>query len=77
MPLHIIIEVLIDNASLLIFLSAYLQEVGKEVGFHFNSIKESELFIDERLNTNTTDGFGFVQHIIVERTFQLILGMGI
>ena len=77
MSLHIVVEVLIDDAPLLIFLSAHLQEVGKEIGFHFSSIKKPELLIDERLNTDTTNGFGFVQHIIVERTFHLILGMGV
>ena len=77
MSLLIIIEVLIDDVLLLIFLSAHLQEVSKKIGFHFNSIKNPELLIDERLNTNTANGFGFVQHIIIERTFHLILGVGI
>ena len=42
-----VVEVLIDKLPFLIFASAHLLEVGKEVGFLLGLIQETELFIDE------------------------------
>ena len=41
----------------LVFTSAHLFEVGEEVGFLLGLIQETELFIDERLHSDTTDSF--------------------
>ncbi|KGN67358.1 hypothetical protein JT26_08935 [Porphyromonas sp. COT-108 OH1349] len=68
---------LIDDAPLLIFLSAHFQEVCKEVGFHFGSIEKTKLFIDKRLYTDTSNSFRLVQHIHVKLSLHLILRMGV
>ena len=68
---------LIDERPFLIFASAHLLEVGKEVGFLFGLIQEAEFFIDERLHSDATDSLCFVQHIIVEFPFHFVFRVGI
>ena len=68
---------LIDKQPFLVFTSGTSFEVGEEVGFLLGLIQETELFIDERLRSDTTDSFCLVQHIIVELPFHFVFGVGI
>jgi hypothetical protein len=67
---------LIDELPFLVFVPAHLLEVGKEIGFLFGFIQETELFIDERLYSDAADSLCLVQHIVVELTFHFVFGMG-
>ena len=77
LPFDEVVEMLIDKQPFLVFTSAHLFEVGEEVGFLLGLIQETELFIDERLHSDTTDSFCLVQHIIVELPFHFVFGVGI
>ena len=72
-----VMEMLIDELPLLVFVPTHLFEVGKEVGLLLGLIQEAELFIDEGLYPDTADGLRLVQHVVVELSFHLVLGMSI
>ena len=77
LPFDKVVEMLIDERPFLVFASAHLFEVGKEIGFLLGLIQETELFIDERLHSDTTDSLCLVQHIVVELPFHFVFGVGI
>ena len=72
-----IVEMLVHKSPFLIFRAAHLSEIGKEVSFLFGLIQEAEFLVDERLDTDASDGFRFVQHLIVERPFHFVFGVGV
>ena len=65
------------NTTFLILLPCLCPEVGKEIYLLLVLVQESEFFIDKRLNTDTADCLCFVQHILVEHSLLLVLGLGI
>lgn len=54
-----------------------LSEVGEEIDLLFILVQEPEFFIDKRLDTDTTDSLCLVQHVLVEHSLLLVLGLGI
>ena len=72
LPFDEVVEMLIDKRPFLVFASAHILEVGKEVGFLLALIQETELFIDERLYSDATNSLCFVQHIIVKLPFHFV-----
>ena len=72
-----IVEMLVHESPFLIFRAAHLFEIGKKVGFLFGLVQETEFLIDKRLHTDASDSFCFVQHLIVERPFHFVFGMGV
>ena len=67
-----VVKVLVHESSLLIFLTAHLLEICKEVGFLLGLVQEAELLVDERLHTDTADGFRLVKHLIVARSISFL-----
>ena len=45
-PLHIVAEVHVGDAPLLLFLTALLEEVGEEVLAHLVAVEEAEVLVD-------------------------------
>ena len=72
-----VVKVLVHESPLFVFRAAHLLEIGKEVGFLLGLVQEAELLVDERLHTDTADGFRLVQHLIVECPFHFVFGVGI
>lgn len=70
-------EMGIEHFPSLVFGAHHFSKVDKKIGFHLVFIQEAKLFVDERLYLDAMDGFGLVQHIIVELPFHFILGVSI
>ena len=64
-----IIEVLIDNLPLLVFLETLLAEVFQEVDAELLFIEEAELLVEQLLKAATADSLRFFHHGGVELSF--------
>ena len=71
------LEVEIDAHPFVVFALRFLLEVGEEVHLLFCLIKESELFVDEALITDTADCFGLLFHFLIETALHLVGGFRI
>jgi len=72
-----IIEVLIDNLPLLVFLETLLAEVFQKVDAEFLFVEEAELLVEQLLEATAADSLCLFKHRGVELTLPLILGRGI
>ena len=71
------LEVIVNAIPFLIFFPCLCPEVGEEIYLLLVLVKEPEFFIDKRLDTDTADCLCFVQHVLIEHSLLLVLGLGI
>ena len=71
------LKVVVNTIPFLILLPCLCPEVGEEIYLLLVLVQKPEFFIDKRLDTNTTDCLCFVQHILIEHSLLLVLGLGI
>lgn len=71
------LEVVVNTIPFLILLPCLCSEVGKEIYLLLVFVQEPEFFIDKRLDTDTADCLCLVQHILIEHSLLLVLGLGI
>ena len=71
------LEVIVNAIPFLIFLPCLCPEVGEEIYLLLVLVQESEFFIDKRLDTDTADCLCLVQHVLIEHSLLLVLGLGI
>ena len=71
------LEVIVNAIPFLILFSCLCPEVGEEIDLLFILVQEPEFFIDKRLDTDTTDSLCLVQHVLIEQSLLLVLGLGI
>lgn len=72
-----IIEVLIDNLPLLVFLETLLAEVFQKVDAELLFIEEAELLVEQLLKAATADSLRFFHHGGVELSFTGISWMSV
>lgn len=72
-----IIEVLIDNLPLLVFLETLLAEVFHKVDAKLLFIEEAELLVEQLLKAATADSLRFLHHGGVELSFTGISWMSV
>lgn len=70
-----IIEVLIDNLPLLVFLETLLAEVFQKVDAEFLFVEEAELLVEQLLEATATDSLRLFHHGGVELSFAGICRM--
>ena len=70
-----IIEVLIDNLPLLVFLETLLAEVFQKVDTEFLFVEEAELLVEQLLEATATDSLRLFHHGGVELSFTGICRM--
>ena len=70
-------EVVVNTIPFLILFSCFSPEIGEEIYFLLVLVQEPEFFIDKRLDTDTADGLCLIQHILIEHSLLLVLGLGI
>ena len=71
------LKVVVNAIPFLIFFPCLCPEVGKEIYLLLVLVQEPEFFIDKRLDTDTADSLCLVQHILIEHSLLLVLGLGI
>ena len=71
------LEVVVNAIPFLVLFSCFSPEIGEEIYLLFVLIQEPEFFIDKRLDTDTADCLCLVQHILIEHSLLLVLGLGI
>ena len=71
------LEVVVNAIPFLILLPCLCPEVGEEIYLLLVLVQEPEFFIDKRLDTDTADCLCLVQHILIEHSLLLVLGLGI
>ncbi len=67
-----LLEVEIDAHPFVVLALRFFLEVGEKVHLLFCFVKESELFIDKTLVTDTTDSLGFLFHFLIETALHLV-----
>lgn len=71
------LEVIVNTIPFLILFPCLCPEVGEEIYLLLVLVQEPEFFIDKRLDTDTADCLCLVQHILIEHSLLLVLGLGI
>ena len=71
------LKVIINTIPFPILFPYFSPEVGKKIYILFVLVQEPEFFIDKRLDTDIMDCLCFVQHILIEHSLLLVLGLGV